>query len=278
MDGKYQDFKASTVSVENRGLLFGHGVYEVMRIVGGKIFEFDAHMERLGYSLGMVGLALEGGVETIKNVTGELLNKNNFLDATIYWQFTAGAAGLRSHLPLEAYDTHVMAVPHEATAIHLDDQLEVLAGGAILHEDERWGHCNIKAITLLPNILAKQKAQRAGATEAILVRDGVVTEGTSTAVLRVKDGVVQMHPKGKAVLPSITGLVVQRVAVKMGIVFVEKYFTPADLFESDELMVAGTVSKIKAVLEVDGRIIGDGKPGEITKKLHRGLHEQLLNL
>ena len=278
LDGEYVDYEKATVSVENRGLLFGHGVYEVMRIVGGRVFEFDAHLERLTYSLKMVGLELKGGADKIVEVTDELLNKNQLVDATIYWQFSAGAAGFRSHVPYEKFETHVMAMAKSAAKLSIDDELEVLKGGAILHADDRWGNCNIKAITLLPNIIAKQKAHEAGATEAILVKDGLVTEGTSTAVLRVKDGVIQVHPSGKTVLPSITGKVVERMAEEMGIPFVERAFCVEELFESDELMVVGTVSKIKAVLAVDGKVIGDGRPGDITKKLHRGLHEQLVGL
>ena len=177
-----------------------------------------------------------------------------------------GDAGFRSHIPIEKYKTHVMAMISSAEVIDTHVELEVLKGGAILHDDTRWQFCNVKAITLLPNVMAKQQARKAGASEAILVKDGIVTEGTSTAVLRVKDGVIQMHPQGDAVLPSITGLVIAKLAKKLAIPFIEKSFTVEDLFDSDELMIAGTVSKIKAVLTVDGKKIGDGEMGEVTKK------------
>jgi len=156
------------------------------------------------------------------------------------------------------------------------DRLKTLPGGAILCEDQRWGRCDIKAITLLPNILAKQKASQVGASEAILVKDDIVTEGTCTAVLRVKNGQLQIHPAGPELLPSITAKVIREIAEEMKIPWLEKKFTQQELLQSDELMVAGTISQIQAVTQVDDRTIGSGQPGPITQRLFDGYLARLL--
>src|SRR5207237_646325 len=153
-------------------------------------------------------------------------------------------------------------VPHAARA----------AGAkAITQPDTRWLHCDVKTVQLLPNVMAKQKAQVAGALEAIFVRDGVVTEGTHTSVLGVKDGELRTHPLSPLILPSVTRELVLEIAREQGVPVREEAFSSKELFALDELFVSGTTTDVTPIVDVDGHRIGSGTPGPVSKALYAGL-------
>jgi D-alanine transaminase len=143
----------------------------------------------------------------------------------------------------------------------------------ILHEDERWANCYIKSLNLLPNILAKQTAHEAGGYEAILVRNGFITEGSSSNVFMVKDSRVFTTPLSKAILPGITRLAVKRVCQTLSIDFVEQHFTPEELLQADEVFITSTTAEILPIVLVDNQEIGWGKPGDLTRKLFDQLQQ-----
>ena len=146
---------------------------------------------------------------------------------------------------------------------------------AITQPDTRWLHCDIKTVQLLPNVMAKQKAQLAGALEAIFIRDGIVTEGTHTSVFGVKDGTLLTHPLSPLILPSITREVVLEIAREQRVLVREEPFSARQLFELDELWVSGTTTDITPIVEVDGRRIGSGSPGPVAKQLYAALQARL---
>jgi D-alanine transaminase len=149
------------------------------------------------------------------------------------------------------------------------DALRERGAAAITTPDIRWLRCDIKTIQLLPNVLAKQAATERGATEAIMIRDGIVTEGSHANVLGVFSGAVRTHPLNNLILPGITRAVVLELAHSLGITVIEKAFKHAELFEADELFIAGTTTDVMPIVRVDDRTIGAGVPGDTTKRLYR---------
>jgi D-alanine transaminase len=153
--------------------------------------------------------------------------------------------------------------------------LRAAGAKAITQPDTRWLHCDVKTVQLLPNVMAKQKAQAVGAMEAIFVRDGVVTEGTHTTVFGVKDGTLLTHPLGPLILPSITREVVLELAREEGVPLREAPFSSKEMFALDELWVSGTTTDVTPIVDVDGRRIGTGGPGPVAKKLYAALQARL---
>ena len=259
------------LSPDDRGFLFGDGVYEVVRSYEGKLFKLGPHLDRLRY--GLAELEIEGvDVECLADVCGELVERNSLAsgDATVYLQVTRGAAPRTHFFPDPAVPPTVYAqagrfAPKGDPAVGV---------AAITVPDIRWARCDIKSVQLLANCLANQRARRSGAQEALLVRDGVVLEGSHTSVFFVLDGEVRTAPKSNYILPSITREVVLEICRAEGIDARETPVHYHQLSQVSELFIVGTTVEVMPVVQLDGRRVGNGRPGPVARRLLERFQER----
>lgn len=253
------------ISPHDRGYNFGDGIYEVFRVYGGNIFEAEAHFERLRLSAAGLKLALPWGMDGLRAVLIELVERNALQEGIVYLQITRGTAP-RNHLfptgaaPVALAYTREVARPVQA----MEQGITV-----VTLEDIRWLHCNYKTLNLLANVLAKQEAADCGAADAVLHRGGIVTESSASNVMIVKDGVLLTHPADNLILHGITRAVTLRLAQAVEIPSAERPFTLDELYAADEAFVTGTTVEITPIVAVDGRKVGSGEPGPITRRLQR---------
>ncbi|HVX40842.1 MAG TPA: D-amino acid aminotransferase [Gemmatimonadaceae bacterium] len=268
LNGQFLSRSAAAIPVEDRGFMFGDGVYEVWRVVNGCLFEMERHLERLAYGLRELRITPPDVArgDVLGAIAERLLTEDRLLEgeATLYLEITRGAAP-RTHQfpPADTQPTvYVMAnrfVPPE--------ELRARGAAAVTVPDIRWLRCDIKTIQLLPNVFAKQAAAERGAIEAIMVRDGVVTEGSHANVLAVFGDVLRTHALDHHILPGITRAVVLEIARDLGLRVDETAFTEDEMMTADEVFLAGTTSDVMPIVRVNDRPIGAGTPGPITQRL-----------
>ncbi|MGH7636925.1 MAG: D-amino-acid transaminase [Gemmatimonadaceae bacterium] len=275
LNGQYLKAEDAKVSVLDRGFIFGDGVYEVWRFVDGNLFEHERHERRLKNGLKSIEIDVpDRDVEELADVAERLIKENDLSrgEGTFYVEITRGAAARTHAFPPKGTRPAIFGMVSKFQVPH---SLRDAGAKAITEPDVRWLRCDVKTIQLLPNCLAKQRAQEAGALEAIFVRDGIVTEGTHTSVLGVKDGTLLTHPLSPLILPSVTREVVLEIARDQGIPVQERPFSQTELFQLDELFVSGTTTDVTPIVEADGKKIGSGKPGPISQQLYAGLQARL---
>jgi D-alanine transaminase len=270
LNGEYLDRETATLGVDERGVYFADGVYEVVRYFNEKPFTLAEHLNRLKRSLD--GIDLDYDANAIAGISDELVRRNGLKDARVYWQVTRGTAP-RNHVIGDGLSPTVFLSAEPAPPLAADAPLQTIAATTTL--DDRWHNCWIKSLMLLPNTLAKTRAAKVGAGEAIFVRDGRVTEGTSTNAFAVFDDELYTHPADRFILEGITRNVVIDLAKQLGVAVHEQAFTAADLPAADELFVTGTGTLLASVGAVDGQPIGEGKPGAITQQLWRAFLERV---
>jgi D-alanine transaminase len=265
LNGEYVPLEEAKVPVEDRGFLFSDGIYEVVRFYHGHPFQLEAHLKRLEHSAQGAHLPLGSVVTDLPSIIDHLITENNLRDTNVYIQYTRGVAHPRSHpFPLTTEPTlFVMPV-----AIHaLPGDALTNGVSAITLPDLRWRRCDIKSTMLLPNVIAKQQAREAGAYEAILVRNGIVTEGSSTNIFAIIDGVLTTHPANGDILGGITRQVVLALADELRMNIREEGIKLNQLYDAEEVFLASTTSQIMPITQVDGAAIGDGHPGTRTMRL-----------
>lgn len=251
---------------EERGLQFGDGIYEVIRIYNGTYYLLEEHVNRLFRSAHAIKIELPFTKKEVTNLLYDLLKKNDMkTDGKVYLQATRGSAP-REHTFPKGVPANVYAYLQD-----LPRNLENLTNGvsAITQHDSRWDNCYIKSLNLLPNVLAKQAAKEHGSYEAILHKDGIVTECSSSNIYLVKDGKIYTHPATKSILHGCVRISVEKFARELSIPFVEEPFTLNDIDTADELFVSSSTSEALPVIAVDDSQVGNGKPGEITNLLQR---------
>lgn len=259
------------ISPDDRGFLFGDGVYEVIRTYHGKLFKIDEHLRRLERSLREIRIA-GVDIETFKDIAEDLLTRNNLRsgDATVYIQVTRGAATRKHAFP----DNHTSPTVYLSASPFNSSREKSETGVKItLVPDIRWARCDIKSIALLPNVLANQQAAEQGAHEAVFVRDGAVTEGSHSNFCAVFDGELVTYPKSNYILGGITRDVVLNLCRELGIPVREFPVLEKELRHADELMLLSTGSEVMPVVQVDDWLVGDGSPGPITRKLQKAFRE-----
>lgn len=272
LGGEFVPRERAAVSIDDRGFLFGDAVYEVIRVVRGRFIEPERHLRRLARSLREVGLpapALD-----LLGVGTDLIRRNDLggREATVYAQVSRGAAPRQHAFPPSGTPPTVLV-----TAMPFTPRTDLIASGVavITLPDVRWSRCDIKSVNLLPNVLAAQRAAEVGAFEAILVRDGVVTEATRSNVLAVVGGVVRTHPTGPLILPGVTREVVLELASGAGIPVREEELGADELFAAEEVLLTGTTADVMPVVTVDGRAVGEGRPGPVGRRLGALLAERI---
>ncbi|MEW6648033.1 MAG: D-amino acid aminotransferase [Pseudomonadota bacterium] len=264
LNGSFLPVHEAHVSVMDRGFLFGDGVYEVIPVYGGRAFRLEHHLQRLDHSLQgvRIGNPLDHGQWS--DVLTALIRHNGGGDQSLYLQVTRGVAPRRDHAFPAGVPPTVFAM-----STPLSEPGATVQGGitAVTVDDIRWKHCDIKAITLLPNVLMRQQAIDAGAAEAILLRDGHATEGSASNVFIVRDGVVITPPKSNLLLPGITRDLAVELCHANDIPCREADISEADLRNADEVWVTSSTREVVAVTQLDGQPIGDGRPGPLWQRI-----------
>lgn len=264
LNGEFMPADQAKVSVFDRGFLLGDGVYEVIPVYSGLPFRLTQHLQRLQNSLDGVRMANPYSDEQWETMLAELIKKNGGGDQALYLQVTRGVAP-RDHVFPEGVEPTAFAMSNPIKP--LPESYKTQGIKAITVEDIRWAQCNIKAITLLPNSLLRQQAQDAGAQEALLIRDGYLTEGSASNAYAVIDGVLFTAPKDEKVLPGITRDLVLELADKAGIPYREQAVSTAQLMTADEAWISSSTREVLPVTSVDGQQIGNGQPGPVWAKL-----------
>jgi D-alanine transaminase len=276
VNGKFSPRREARVSVEDRGFVFGDGLYEVLRVINGRPFVARFHNDRLRRSLEGTKIVLGGNdsPESFVEIGRELLRENDLLqrEATLYIQVTRGAT-TRAHYfpPKDITPTIYISVARFKPSTNLAKS----GASAITHPDLRWGRCDLKTLNLLPNVLASQTARERDAFEAMLIRDGIVTEGAKTNFFGVVDGELRTHPIDNHILPGITRSVLCQLAAEVGIGVNEAPIRESELPRLQELFLTGTTTDVMPIVSLDGKAVGKGTPGELTRKLQRALEESL---
>jgi D-alanine transaminase len=272
VNGKIVPIHEAMVPAEDRGNLFGDGVYEVLRAYGGRLWGYARHWKRLERSLQEIDMR-NVDLDRIDCWVRETYSRCGIADATIYFHITRGVAP-RSH----AWgDTLVPTFLMTVRPFVSRGQGNEVGIKAITVKDQRWGRCDIKSLNLLPNVLAKQQARTQQAYEAVLVdRDGRVVEGTSCAVLCLIDGTLCAPPADStAILPSITRQFVQEIAENLHIPFRQTFVPLAEFYAADEAFVAGTGDEIMGITHLDGRPIGSGQMGSQTRRIYEEFRKRI---
>jgi D-alanine transaminase len=264
VNGAFMLLAEAKISIEDRGFQFGDGIYEVIRTYKGRPFALDAHLTRMERSAMALDLTQPYSKSEWTDHVLEGIRRAVYPEAKIYIQVTRGVAPRDHVYPVEVSPTVVMTVRE----FHpLDRSVQSAGVEAMTTEDIRWGRCDIKSINLLANVLARQQAKQAQVFEAILVKAGLVTEGAVSNVMVVKGGVVVTAPEGPQILSGVTRAVVLDLALSEGVPVQERFVSQADLYDADEVFLSGTTVEVLAVVRIDGKIIGDGRPGPITQRL-----------
>jgi D-alanine transaminase len=244
-------------------------------VIDGRIFEWDAHAARLKYGIAGIRIALDASaIDGLKAVCERLVNDNALTDgeATVYMQISRGAAPRTHYFPPAGTAPTVYAA---ASRFVVPRDQRDSGVKAITAPDIRWLRCDLKTVNLLGAVLGRQAAMEAGAYEAILLRDGVVTEGAATNVFAVVDGAVRTHPLGNLILPGITRQVVVDLMRENGIALVETPVAQSELLAASELFLVGTTTDVTGVVSLDGKPVGSGAPGPVTRRLQALLDARL---
>ena len=264
LNGQWLPGDQARINPEDRGFMFSDGIYEVVRYYFGRPLAMDLHVERMNFGLRELRIQLPPSVD-MERIGDELMRRNGLQEAAVYWQITRGVAPRVFTFPPAGTPPTVFATAYPAVELTPTQPVPVLR--AITCPDIRWRRCEIKAISLLPNVLAAQDAHEAGADCAILVRDGTVTEGTSRSILIVENGSLVTYPTDGTILDSITRRITIELAHKAGVEFREECFEVQRMYRAEEVIAVGSTTEIAAVTPVDGRQIGDGSAGPIAKRL-----------
>ena len=265
LDGDYLPLSEARISPLDRGFLFADGVYEVVPVYGGRTFRLTGHLRRLEQSLSGIRIANPHSPDEWTAIIEGLIARNGGGEQAVYLQVTRGVAP-RNHAFPKAVSPTVFAMSQARPA---PDSGHATAVEAITVEDIRWSRCDLKTIALLPNILLRQQAIEAGAYEAILIRDGRVTEGAASNVFVVdRDGHLLTPPADHHVLPGITRDVVLELAAEAGLPHAEATIDREGLAHAREIWLTSSTREIVPVARLDGRPVGDGVPGPVWHRLH----------
>lgn len=266
LNGEFIPMADSKISTQDRGFLFGDGVYEVIPVYNGQLFSFQEHLQRLKNSLNAVSIQNPLSDTQWLDILNNLIQKHPWKDQYIYLQVTRGIQMQRDHLPADNLTPTVYAYTNPLKPV----SEHIIKHGirVITLEDIRWLKCDIKAITLLPNVMMKLAAKAQQADDAILIsREGYITEGTASNAFIVKNGIIITPPNGQKLLPGITRLVIERIANSHKIPLIEQDITEQDLAQADEIWLSSSTKEALPVTTLNGHAVGTGKPGAIWHKI-----------
>lgn len=263
-NGRWTTSDERLLGVEDRGFQFGDAVYEVFKFLGKRpIFLLD-HFQRMDKGLREIEIPNPWTEHTFATMVRELLDRTACADGIVYVQVTRGEAK-RAHFYPDDLTPTALAY---SRAFKFPDAAKKERGIAVITtNDQRWLHCDVKSVNLLANALAKKKAQRAGAEEAIFIAEGLVREGASSSFFVVRDGRIITHPLDEHILPGVARDRTIGLALRARIRVDERPLREAELFDLDEAFITSTTQGVMPVTEIDGRIVGNSRRGEITTTL-----------
>lgn len=277
LNGQWQPLSEAKVSVLDRGFIFGDGIYEVVPAYSRRPFRIESHLNRLMRSLTAIRIRSPYDKEQWAALFHEVVTRNAGDDQFVYIQVTRGVAKRDHAFPNPEVTPTVFAM---STAFHQPSQKIREEGVAVVTlPDERWLHCDIKSTALLGNVLARQSAADRGVMEGVMFRDGFLTEGSSSNVWMVKDGVLCAPIKNHLVLEGIRYGLFEELAAKLSIPLQIRRIRQAEVAGADELMISSATKEVLPVVKMDSRLVGHashaGKPGPIYKKLRQAYDEAI---
>ena len=273
LNGKFLPIEQAFVPVLDRGFIFGDGVYEVIPVYSRHPFRLDEHLRRLQNSLDSIRLANPHSSEEWSRLIRELIRLSDNDDQSVYLHITRGVAKRDHPFPAGVAPTvFMMSNPLSTPSAALVEH----GVAAISAVDNRWSGCNIKAISLLPNVLLRQLAVDAGVNETVLFRDGILTEGTASNIFAVEQGVILAPPKDHHMLPGITYDLLLELAAAHGIPVQIGKFDEDRIRAADELWLSSSTREVLAITTLDGHAVGSGEPGPLFRKMH-GLYQDYKN-
>lgn len=268
LNGQFMPMDQAHISPMDRGFLFGDGVYEVIPVYQRKIFEWDAHLDRLKNSLIAVSIHNPHNDQAWLALMQQLIQHHPWDDQAIYLQVTRGVQIPRDHLPAANLTPTIYAYTSQLKPINetvLHQGIKV-----ITVDDIRWHHCDIKAITLLPNVMSKLLAQAAGVDDAILIRpDGKVSEGTASNLFIIKNNQIITPPNSSTILPGITKKVIEKLAQRHYLPFIEREVFTDELDNADELWLSSSIKEVLPITQLNAKPVANGKPGLVWQTLHQ---------
>jgi len=267
LDGAFLPLAEARISPLDRGFLFADAVYEVLPVYEGRVYRLEQHLDRLERSLREIRLPPPLAREDWRSLFGGLVSRNGGGDLLIYVQVSRGVEAERMHVPRGTAKPTVFAFASKAPAPLPDPDSRAVA--CITSADIRWGRCDIKSTALLANVLLKWQAHDSGAAEAVLLRDGMLTEGSSSSVHVLAGGVLLTPPQTPAVLPGTTRDVLLEIAARCGQACRRAPVAESVLRDAEEIMIASAGGGLRAVVALDGRPVGDGRPGPAFRRLYR---------
>ncbi len=264
LNGQWMPLSEARIPVLDRGFIFGDGIYEVVPVYGGKPFRLTQHLQRMTRSLAAIGMDNPLDDKGWRELIGDLVGRHSWTDQFVYMQITRGVARRDHAFPKGATPT-VFAMTSEFIAPSEAQRSQGVA--AICAADERWLHCDIKSVSLLGNVLAKQAAVEAGAAECLMFRDGILTEGSSSNIWVVRDGRVLGSPVNHLVLEGIRVGLLGELCKASGIDWELRRITREEVLSADELMLTSATREVLPITRLDGAPVGAGKPGPVYHRL-----------
>lgn len=267
VDGRYLPLAEARVSPMDRGFLFGDGAYEVIPVYSRRAFRLDEHVARLANTLGAMRLANPHAAEEWKALILELVARNPWDDQSVYLQVTRGADTKRNHaFPGPEVKPTVFLMSEPLVTPSAGQRASGIA--AVSAADIRWLRCDLKTVSMLANCLLRQHAIDQGCMETVLFRDSFLTEGAASSIFVCKDGVLLVPPKSHLMLPGITYDVVLELARSHGMKHAVREVLEAEVRSADELWMTSSTKEVLAITTLDGRPVGDGKPGPMGRQMH----------
>ena len=266
LNGKLVPIEQASVSVLDRGFIFGDGVYELVPVYSRVPFRLDEHLTRLERSLGEAKIRNPYTRAQWRSNIYQVIDAQTFDDQGVYFQVTRGVAK-RDHAFPKSLEPTVFMMSNPLVS---PPQAQVDKGGAAVSAtDNRWLRCDIKSISLIGNCLLRQMSAEAGAVETILFRDGKLTEASASNVFTVKRGVIHSPPKSNLILPGITYDVVSELARANNLPIEFRDVAEAEVRAADEIWVTSSSKEVLAIVELDGKPVGDGRPGPVFRRMHQ---------
>lgn len=264
LNGEFLPLEQARISVLDRGFIYADGVYEVIPCYGGRLFRLPQHLERLQHSLDGIRLANPLSIAQWQTLLEQLVQHNGSGDLSVYLQITRGVAPRDHAFPANTSATvFMMATPLSPVA----EDIKRTGVATVTLDDIRWRHCDIKSIALLANVLARQQALDSGAAEAILVRDGLVTEGAASNVFVVRNGVILTPPKGPYLLPGITRDLILELATANDLPAREANITVSDLNGAEEIWLTSSTREVLPVTRLNDAPVGTSQPGPLWARM-----------
>ena len=265
LNGQFLPLEDARISVLDRGFIYGDGVYELIPVYGRRPYRLRQHLARLQRSLDGIRLANPHADAEWEAIITALIGRMAFADQGVYLQVTRGAAKRDHAFPAGVAPTVFMM----SNPLALPSREQIEGGVAVITGvDERWLHCDLKTISLLGNVLARQLAVDAGATETVLFRNGYLTEASASNVLLVREGVIVAPPKDNQILPGITYDVAFELAREGGLPIEMRPVPKDEALAADEMWLSSSTKEVLAVTSLDGRPFAGGKPGPMFRKVH----------